>query len=146
MALYPDFKLKLWGSKDITRENFPRSYDLIQTLLEVDKFTRFSKRATVADVMRHEILYNEGGFYMDSSMVLFKRVFDKWLSYKLVVNAELSFRHRWSSNMCFFAVMPKYPGLLRLINRANTNTYKIYKKDAMGIAGPHNFRQVVRGY
>ena len=53
MKLYPDFQLKIWGKEDITRENFPLSYDLLQTLYEVDNFTRYSRRATMADVMRH---------------------------------------------------------------------------------------------
>ena len=51
--LYPDFQHKLWKNENITRENFPLSYDLIQTLFEVNKFSRYSKMATVADVMRH---------------------------------------------------------------------------------------------
>jgi len=52
-GLYPNFEHRLWTSKDITRENFPLSYDLIQTLMKADKFTRYSKMASVADVMRH---------------------------------------------------------------------------------------------
>ena len=40
----------------------------------------------MADVMRHELMYNEGGFYMDTSMMLFNDIFKKWLSYKFVVS------------------------------------------------------------
>lgn len=59
--------------------------------------------ATVADVMRHEILYNEGGFYMDTGMYLFNNVFYDWLSYKVVIPTLQPFRHRWIESMCFFA-------------------------------------------
>lgn len=55
--LYPNFEHKLWTNENITRENFPLSYDLIQNLFKIDKFTRYSRMATVADVMRHEIMY-----------------------------------------------------------------------------------------
>lgn len=52
----------------------------------MENISRYSKRATMADVLRHEIMYNEGGFYMDTSMILFNNVFNKWLSYKLVLS------------------------------------------------------------
>lgn len=99
----------------------------------------------MADVMRHEILYREGGFYMDTSMMLFGDIFYKWLSYKAVLAAERTFRHRWSQSMCFFAVMPKFPGLLRIISHTNTNKYNIYLRDAVMIAGPNDFRQLIQG-
>ena len=67
----------------------------------------------MADVLRHEVLYYEGGFYMDTSMVLFNNVLEKWLSYKFVVSTERIFRHRWAQSMCIFGVMPRFPGLLR---------------------------------
>lgn len=145
MKFYPDFELKIWGKANITRENFPLSYDLLQTLDEVESFTRFSRRATMADVMRHEILYREGGFYMDTSMMLFGDIFYKWLSYKAVLAAERTFRHRWSQSMCFFAVMPQFPGLLRIISHVNTNKYNIYLRDAVMIAGPNDFRHFIQG-
>jgi mannosyltransferase OCH1-like enzyme len=93
--LYPDWEHKLWGSKDITRENFPLSYNLIQTILKINKFTRYSKIATVADVMRHEIMYREGGFYMDTGMKLFNNVFNKWLSYRVVIPTSEAVKNRW---------------------------------------------------
>ena len=51
--------------------------------------------ATMADVMRHEIMYYHGGVYMDTSMLLFNRVLYKWLSYKVFLSTEHIFRHRW---------------------------------------------------
>lgn len=63
--------------------------------MKVNNFTRYSRMATVADVMRHEILYNEGGFYMDTGIYLFNKVFYDWLSYKVVIPTLQPFRHRW---------------------------------------------------
>ena len=59
--------------------------------------------ASVADVMRHEILYQHGGFYMDTSMYLFNDVFKQFLSYKVVIPTLQPFRHRWVESMCLFA-------------------------------------------
>lgn len=99
--------------------------------------------ATVADVMRHEIMYREGGFYMDTSMKLFKDVFNQWLSYRVVIPTVEILRHRWYESMCLFGNEPKYPGLLRIISSYNTNRYNIYRTDAMQIAGPYDFRQYI---
>ena len=144
--LYPDWEHRLWRNEDITRENFPLSYDLIQTLFKVDKFTRFSRMATVADVLRHEILYNYGGFYMDTSMKLFSNVFNEWLSYRVVIPTLDTVRYRWVESMCIFANEPKYPGLLRIISSYNTNRYNIFHKEAQQIAGPYDFIQFIQGY
>ncbi len=126
-------------------DKFPMTYDLLQTVYNMENISRYSKRATMADIMRHELMYHEGGFYLDSSMFLFSNVFYKWLSYKLVLSTERTFRHRWSQSMCIFGVMPKFSGLLRIISPNNTNRYNLWLKDALEIAGPNNFRWTVRG-
>jgi mannosyltransferase OCH1-like enzyme len=144
-AFYPDFTLKIWYKENITKEAFPYSYDLLMTLYNMENISRYSKRATMADVMRHEIVYHEGGFYMDTSMYLFGDIFYKWRSYKFALATERTFRHRWSQSMCIFAAMPKFPPLLRIITHNNTNRYQIWSSNAMEIAGPHNFRWTVRG-
>lgn len=100
-------------------------------IYKMENVSRYSKRATMADVMRHELLYYEGGFYMDTSMILFNNVFEKWLSYKLALATERTFRHRWAQSMCIFGVMPKFPGLLRIIEQNNTNRYNLWLRDAL---------------
>lgn len=145
MELYPDFEFKLWEKDNITQENFPLSYDLLQNLYNMENISRFSKRATMADIMRHELTYHEGGFYMDATMMLFDNVFYKWLSYKLALATERTYRHRWSQSMCIFGVMPKFAGLHLIVSPNNTNNYNIWNKDALEIAGPHDFRWTVRG-
>lgn len=82
---------------------------------------------------------------MDTSMMLFNDVFNQWRSYKAVLSAERTFRHRWSQSMCFFAVMPQFPGLKRIIDYTNTNRYNIYLSDAIMIAGPNDFKFFIQG-
>jgi len=87
--------------------------------------------ATMADVYRHELLYNEGGIYMDTSMLVFNSEISKWLSYKFFVPTYNSYRHRWAQAMCIFGVMPKFEGLKRVISINNTNHYNIHLRDAL---------------
>ena len=143
--LYPDYEWRLWTKEDITRENFPFTHDILQNLYRIENVSRFSKRASMADTMRQEIIYHHGGFYMDSSMFLFSNIFNRWLSYKLVMPTERTFRHRWSQSMCVFGMVPQFPNLLRGLSPNNTNRFNIWYKDALSIAGPHNFRYLVRG-
>ena len=58
--MYPHYKMKLWGESDITKENFPFTYEMIMNMLDFhrNRHSRYSKLASVTDLMRHEILYN----------------------------------------------------------------------------------------
>ena len=58
--VYPDYEMKLWGEVNITKENFPMTYDLIKNLIDFNNNRKsgLSKLATVTDIMRHEILYH----------------------------------------------------------------------------------------
>lgn len=65
----PTYKYVLWQMKDITRKNFPYTYDSIQKLFEYQKNTpEANLKSYIADLMRMEILYWYGGFYFDFKM------------------------------------------------------------------------------
>ena len=83
----------------------------------------------MADVLRHEIIVNEGGFYFDTSMLLFKPIPESWLTYEFVIGSERVFRHRWSMNMCMLAAKPGFKGIVRKLARNNTNTYNLFLKN-----------------
>lgn len=124
--LYPDYEWRIWTIKDVTPENFPYTHDLLLNIYKMENISKFSKRATMADAMRQELIYHHGGFYMDSSMFLFSNVFNQWLSYKIALSTERTFRHRWSQSFCMFGIMPKFPPLLRIISHNNTNQYNLW--------------------
>ena len=81
------------------------------------------------NVMMPELMYNEGGFYLDTSMMLFNGVLNQWLSYDLVIASEATFRHRWAQSLSFLGVVPGYSGLLRIIEHNNTNHYDIFSQN-----------------
>ena len=143
--MYPTYEVKVWRENNVTRELFPTTYDRIQTLLAFNKHSPFNKLASVTDIMRHEILYREGGFWKDAGMNLLRPIFDKFRKFKLVLPTDRLFNYRWLQGMCFFANMPKYENMLRINNYRNLNRMRIYDNDAMNIAGPIDFRQLLIG-
>lgn len=47
-----DYKYKLWTNLDITRENFPLTFDLIQLLFEFKKNNKDFRLTTITDLMK----------------------------------------------------------------------------------------------
>ena len=60
----PGFQYKLWGMKDLTEKNFPLTWWYIKDFLTRPKIVW----AKIADLMRLELLYNNGGIYVDTTM------------------------------------------------------------------------------
>jgi mannosyltransferase OCH1-like enzyme len=51
--LYPNYQMKLWTLKDITKEAFPRTHGIIKTLCEFNHLSPYNKFATMTDLLRH---------------------------------------------------------------------------------------------
>ena len=81
---------------------------MILHLIKFNKRSPYGKLATVTDVMRHEILYYEGGFWKDAAMHFLKPIFDKFLKYDLVLPLDKVGRNRYLQGMCFFGNKPYY--------------------------------------
>ena len=62
----------LWKTKDITREQFPNTFEYIEKAKIAGEDIGVSKWAQIADLMRYELLRRYGGVYFDSNMELFK--------------------------------------------------------------------------
>lgn len=60
------YTYRLWQNADRTPENFESTIAYQNTALKVGEETGQSRWAQVADLARMEILYNEGGVYLDS--------------------------------------------------------------------------------
>ena len=68
------WEFKLWGNDDITRDNFPITYDYIQLIKEHKIKNNYSPYASMADLMKFEIMYHWGGFYFDTNIELLKDI------------------------------------------------------------------------
>ena len=124
---------------------FPYTFDILNTLIAFNKHSPYNKLATVTDILRHEILYHEGGFWKDAGMNMLRPILDKFLKYKLVLPVDRIFKYRYLQGMCFFGNAPKYENLMRINSYQNINRMRIYQKDPLTIAGPVDFRQLLIG-
>ena len=97
----------MWTDVNITKENFPNTYDAINTLRKFDPHSPYGKLASATDLMRHEILYNEGGFWKDAGMELLRPVFNKFLKCKVFITFTMQGWYRFIQGMCIFGNMPK---------------------------------------
>jgi hypothetical protein len=57
---------RLWRNEDRTRENFPSTIGYQETAIQKGQSSGQSRWAQVADLARLEIVYNNGGIYIDS--------------------------------------------------------------------------------
>jgi mannosyltransferase OCH1-like enzyme len=61
---------KIWTNKDLTETNFPKTWKYIDLLLNKKKI----KYASIADLMRLELLFWYGGIYVDTSFEAIKNL------------------------------------------------------------------------
>ena len=93
--------------------------------------------------MRHEILYNEGGFWKDAGMDFLHPILDKFRKYKLMIHQDMVGLFRIHQGMCLYGHIPKLENARRINNFRNLNRMRIFTGDPFPIAGPIDWRQVV---
>lgn len=143
---HPGYEYFLWTEQNMTRENFPESYDLIQTLLEFDKKSPWSKMAMVADITRYEIVYRHGGFYLDTNYMLFKdNTLDLFLTYALVDVQGMALRQRAFRDNGVFGAMKGHPNLLRVVSHRALSSRNHYSFDVVTETGPNYFGRIQLG-
>jgi len=79
--LHPDYEYKLWNNDDLNSENFKM----------FEHINKMKKVVSKVDMMRYEILYNHGGFYLDCDIIMLKKLDKIWeenKKYELVVCNE----------------------------------------------------------
>ena len=93
----PQFQIKLWTESDLKKKKFPKTFKYIQksksfhnkpmiksyseteTIHYYDndnKIKNYSKFAQITDLMRLEIIYNEGGYYFDTTFEILKPLYN----------------------------------------------------------------------
>ncbi len=90
----PEFDIRIWTNKSLTKKNFPKTFDYIQkakkihgkNMYDEDNYQMFninggpamtySKWAQITDLMRLEIVYNYGGYYFDTTFEILKPLYN----------------------------------------------------------------------
>jgi hypothetical protein len=116
----PGFQYKLWGMKDLTEKNFPLTWWYIKDFLTRPKIVW----AKIADLMRLELLYHNGGIYVDTTMEYIGNI-------DIITNSTAKFimsneepcglacrgtDNRLFISNSFIASVPKYKVLERLLS------------------------------
>lgn len=88
---HKDYKYYQWTRENITRDNFPITFDILQNIIKhpfQDK--KQDKNILLSDLMRLEILHSNGGFFIDNNYYTFnKSALDIFLTYKFVFPSYL---------------------------------------------------------
>jgi hypothetical protein len=157
----PEFDIRVWGNKDLTRKNFPKTWTLIQSVKKLqgtqmydedgkklytypdEKPMTYSKFAQITDLMRLEIVYNEGGYYFDTTFEILKPLYNLFnkSKYKFVSCNEVPrFKDYPKLSNSFFGATPGNPILKRLLQKKRLDKVDIYEFSVEHETGPHFFR------
>lgn len=160
----PGFSIHLWGDQDISKKNFPKTYSTIQKVKKIhgsnlknynrsktmyktnkDPYT-YSKFAQISDLMRYEILYNEGGYYFDCNMYLLKDITSLFSRHEpLILCNELGTNLQKSDiiSNSFIGAIPKSPVIGRLISRSFLKNINLHNPQVDEETGPWALRSVL---
>jgi hypothetical protein len=160
----PGYEQMLWSDDDITKKNFPITYDTIQKVgnfqgEKIKEYTNqktmlktkgvpytYSKYAQVSDLMRYEIVNTHGGYYFDANMFLLKdisKLFNR--KEKFVGCNELGPNMEKSPILSnsFFGAVPKSPVLKRILNKKFLDSIDLRTLDVDFETGPGALRGVL---
>jgi hypothetical protein len=160
-----DYTMRLWGDKDITKNQFPLTYPYIQEVKKyqgekIKEYTQqktmfkttgdpytYSKYAQISDLMRYEIVYTEGGYYFDANMFLLKditKLFHR--KEKFVGCNELGNNMKQSPILSnsFFGAIPKSPVLQRLLTKSYLDSLDLRTLEVDFVTGPGALRAALK--
>lgn len=157
----PEFTIKVWGNKDLTRKNFPKTYSYIQKAKKVhgkqmydedgekmytltDEPMTYSKWAQITDLMRLEIVYNHGGFYFDTTFEILKPMYTllNKPKYRFIgCNEVPRFKNYGKLSNSFFGATKHNVILKRLLLKKNLNMIDFYNYEVDLETGPGYFRE-----
>ncbi len=152
-AIKQGMRYKLWTSREFTFENFPLSWNLMQTAIVVGGKTGTSRWAQVVDLARYEIIYRHGGVYMDSLFEIGDNLWDaiigcqKTKTHKFVGANEdpckldcRSGSNHYLSN-AFFAAPKRHIVLKRLMDLIIDGNIDMNSKYVNKTTGPYFLRK-----
>jgi len=120
----PDFEIKEWNEKNT--KQFVNSF--------YKNALRKKQYAFVADYVRARVLFEEGGVYLDTDMLLLKPI-DSLLQYDFFIGEEVSGRVAFG----LFGVIPKHRFLEQMIVFYNQTEFNVFSPPVI----THTFSPVI---
>ena len=159
----PEFKIKVWGNKDLTKKNFPITYPYIQKakklqgkqMIDNDGYKMYdenmepllySKWAQITDLMRLEIVYRNGGYYFDTTFEILKPLYNIFNRNEKFIgcNEIPRFKNVEILSNSFFGAIKNSPILKRLLNKNKLNNINFYDFQVDFETGPGYLRSGIQ--
>jgi hypothetical protein len=155
----PEFEIKVWGNKELTKKNFPKTMNYIRKAKKIhgtqmiddygEKMLNFklepllySKWAQITDLMRLEIVYNHGGYYFDTTFEILKPLYQLLNRKETFVgcNEYPRFKNAKILSNSFFGAIKHSPILHRLLSLKNLNNVDFHTMAVDFETGPGYLR------
>ena len=160
----PDFEIRVWGNKDLTRKNFPKTIEYIRKSKKLhgtqmideygEKMVNFklepllySKWAQITDLMRLEIVHNNGGYYFDTTFEILKPLYNLLNKKKYTFigcNEIPRFKNVDILSNSFFGATKNNPILKRLLSKRRLNKIDFYDMAVDFQTGPGYLRSEIK--
>ncbi len=125
--LHPDFQIKLWTDHDVAQLSLVNS-------AAYQAATNYGEKS---DILRYEILYNEGGIYLDGDFEIFKTFDD--LCYAADFFAGLAYDPRMILYNGLIGTAPHHPILSLCMSELGLHGDKNDPESIMERTGPYHF-------
>ena len=160
----PEFDIKVWGNKELTKKNFPKTIEYIRKAKKLhgkqmideygEKMVNFklepllySKWAQITDLMRLEIIHNHGGYYFDTTFEILKSMYNllNKKEYTFIGCNEIPrFKNVDILSNSFFGATKKNPILKRLLSKRKLNKIDFHDMAVDFQTGPGYLRGEIR--
>ena len=160
----PEFEIRVWGNKDLTKKNFPKTIDYIRKAKKlhgkpmVDEYGEkmlnfkldpllYSKWAQITDLMRLEIVYNHGGYYFDTTFEILKPMYNLLNQKKhtfVGCNEIPRFKNVDILSNSFFGATKRNPILKRLLSKKKLNKINFHDFQVDFQTGPGYLRSGIQ--
>ena len=161
--LNPEFQIKVWSNKELNKKHFPITYPYIQICKKLqgqkikewptaptmfntkEEAYKYSKWAQITDLMRLEIVFREGGYYMDTTFQCLKPLYSLFNCKESFVgcNEVPSEKVNFLSNS-FFGSTKNNPILKRLLSVSNLNKIDFRSSNVAQESGPTYLRSGIQ--
>jgi mannosyltransferase OCH1-like enzyme len=146
---HPDWVFRVWGNAELNSENWINKRHL-ETLV------RDKKWPGVADLMRYEILYREGGVYADADSFSVRPLEDWLLENEMFASWEDTLSRARLVNNAFLGTIPRNPFLQFVIDaihrkqqiysRWSWSRMRIVKMGVWRSVGPYHLTECIHRY
>jgi mannosyltransferase OCH1-like enzyme len=131
---YPDWSYKLWTDKEV------KEFKMYNREL----YEKSEKMAQKADILRYEIVYNYGGFYIDSDFESLQKIDELLGNINFVSGFEHNDRNFIANG--FFGSVKEHPILKNIIEQMRNNYHNPINKQINQQTGPIYFTRMIEEY